>query len=129
MATPIATPTASQTPMCPAITPNTAPSAAPSAMPSPACFGLLFILTPVVGRAWLAPLAALGRRARVPAPHERSGPSLFRSIPGIRFQGLVADLPYFAQQLSQRHTRKRFEQRRNLRRHLGNVACDLVHPG
>src|SRR5436190_20189081 len=41
----------------------------------------------------------------------------------------VADRFYLAEQLRQRHARERLEQRRHLRRHLGDVAGDLVHAG
>src|SRR5438045_1115377 len=47
---------------------------------------------------------------------------------GIRAGWLVADSSHFREQLGHAHSRKRFEERRNLRRHFGEVAGDLVHP-
>ena len=126
IATPIATPTASQTPMLPAITPKTAPSAAPSAMPSPAYLGLLAITHSYADSAsdCNSTTARHGGADEASAPY----PSCYAFGNSGGFGRLVADLPYLAQQFRHRHARERLEQRRHLRRHLGDVAGDLVHP-
>src|SRR5262249_5563835 len=66
------------------------------------------------------------RRASGPPPHECCH---LRRLPVLRTRSLVANLPYLPQQIRKRHTGQRFKQRRYLRRHLGDVAGDLVHPG
>src|SRR5271169_2080290 len=127
---PIATPIASHKPMWPARTPATAPRTAPSARPNPVCFDL-FSITYSRRTTELRSVD----RVKDPVPHELgqapAGPRdpslLLRRI--ARFGGFVADLPHLAQQLGERHAREGFEQRRHLRRHLGDVAGDLVHPG
>src|SRR5579872_2197133 len=99
---PIATPIANQAPTWPASTPKTAPSTAPRARPSPACFDLLVITFTPAASTRFAP----GRARRLASPSVEAGtspgpfprPSLgLRRIPRLR--GLVADLPYLAQQL------------------------------
>jgi hypothetical protein len=42
---------------------------------------------------------------------------------------LIADHPYLAEQLRHLHARERFEERRHLRGHLGDVAGQLVSAG
>src|SRR5579862_6192165 len=43
--------------------------------------------------------------------------------------GFVPNLPYLREKLGHLHSRKRFKQRRDLRRHRGHVSRDLVHAG
>src|SRR5438477_11939316 len=50
-----------------------------------------------------------------------------QSIRGLR--ALVTNRSDLGKQLAHAHARKRFKERRHLRRHLGDVAGDLVHSG
>src|SRR5258708_5780247 len=102
--------------MCPARTPATAPSAAPSAMPNPVCFDLLAIIHSN------ASLRSAGQARRLSLREQ-----FLLAIHYRRLRRLIANLPHFPEQFRQRHAGKRFEQRRHLRRHLGDVAGDLVH--
>src|SRR5260370_41026546 len=58
-------------------------------------------------------------------------PLLCESCARFRFRlfGFVADRPLLAQQFRHLHARQRFEERRNLRRHRGDVSRDLAHSG
>src|SRR5579871_4779317 len=47
----------------------------------------------------------------------------------IRLRRFVADGPDLAQQIRHLHARKGLEQRRNLRRHFGDIAGDFVQAG
>src|SRR5579863_6103891 len=47
----------------------------------------------------------------------------------VRPGGLVSDGTHLPEQLRELHARERFEQRRDLRRHLGYVAGNLAHAG
>jgi hypothetical protein len=47
----------------------------------------------------------------------------------LRLRRLIADHPYLAEQLRHLHAGERFEERRHLRGHLGDVAGQLVSAG
>src|SRR2546430_4009019 len=95
--------------------------------------------------AWLKPcppdLASRSCTGETPAPTSRIGRPLHTQLLPCsrtfarrrqsirRLRALVTNRSDLGKQLAHAHARKRFKERRHLRRHLGDVAGDLVHSG
>src|SRR5436853_178603 len=90
-----------------------------------------FSLALLHGRDARAYIANRGGRRRPPHTHllpcSRTFARRRQSIRGLR--ALVTNRSDLGKQLAHAHARKRFKERRHLRRHLGDVAGDLVHSG
>src|SRR6266566_3751031 len=90
-----------------------------------------FSLALLHGRDARAYIANRGGRRRPPHTHllpcSRTFARRRQSIRGLR--ALVTNRSDLGKQLAHAHARKRFKERGHLRRHLGDVAGDLVHSG
>ena len=104
------------------LTPKAAPNAAPSAMPSPVVFGLFVIRFPFLPTASHSFRSRGGRGAR---PSGKTRPVMLSARRGFT-PCRRAGVPCLT--ISEWHAGQCFEERRHLRRHLGDVPGDLVHP-
>src|SRR5436309_7711283 len=131
--------------------PSNTPSSRASPMSSKTPIKIPTISSPTISSIWLQPWAGEGTRPYVACATGHlfcypGCPTLVAVLPqvgdfdfllrapvsgrqGIWFRRFVTDTSHLRKQIGHVHSRKRFEQRRDLRCHLGQVASDLVHPG
>src|SRR5436190_13318001 len=129
IAIPTAMPTASQMLPVPSATAMAAPIPAPSAMPRPICIDGLFISKPQLQN---SSLETRGRAPARPRPKLCCGCAFLVVVARrkrIWFWSVISDESHLGEQFVHTHSGKCFEQRRNLRCHLGNVAGNFVHAG
>ena len=126
----MAIPIASHAPPVPKATATAIPIPAPSAIPNPICIDGRLISTPLFSSSNIRMVAPPCSRFL------REGGDLALLLraaicwrQNLRLRRFVADRADLAQQFIHAHAGERLEQRRDLRRHLGEVAGDLVHPG
>src|SRR6266567_6236691 len=132
--------------------PSNTPSSRESPMSSKTPIKIPTISSPTISSIWLQPWAGEGTRPYVACAtghlfcHPTAGcPTLVAVLrqsgdfdfllrapvsgrQGIWFRRFVTDASHLRKQIGHVHSRERFEQRRNLRSHLGQIAGNLVHP-